>query len=104
MMSLYLGSVRLPAHIFPHFNIKLVTFPRNICLGTFLDRCKTLKSKKELLDSVQKLLNLPLKSYPELDQTEQDLSYLRALYENYQQFIAFDKRYITGIYTWGSVV
>lgn len=51
--------------------------------------------RRQLLDSVQKLLNLPLKPYLELDQTEQDLSYLRALYENYHQFITFDKMLVS---------
>jgi len=41
---------------------------------------------------VQCLLNIPPTPYPELDQTEQDLSFLRALYGNYQQFIGFDKK------------
>jgi len=62
------------------------------CVGSFLDQCEELKTKRALLDSVQHLLNIPLKPYQELDQTEQDLSYLRALYDNYQQFIAFDSK------------
>lgn len=63
-------------------------------LGSFLERCEELQEQHDLLDAVQKLLDIPLTPYPELDQTEQDLSYLRALYGNYQNFIAFDKRYL----------
>ncbi len=59
----------------------------------FLDSCEELKSRKDLLGSVQKLLDIPLTPYPELDQTEQDISYLRALYRNYQHFLIFDKKY-----------
>ena len=66
-------------------------------LGSFLERCERLQEQHGLLDAVQKLLDIPLTPYPELDQTEQDLSYLRALYSNYQNFIAFDKRYMTYI-------
>ena len=62
-------------------------------LGSFLERCEDLQEHHGLLDAVQRLLDIPLTPYPELDQTEQDLSYLRALYTNYQNFIAFDKRY-----------
>lgn len=61
-------------------------------LGTFLERCEELQEQHGLLDAVQKLLDIPVTPYPELDQTEQDLSYLRALYSNYQNFIAFDKK------------
>ena len=61
-------------------------------LGSFLERCEELQEQHGLLDAVQKLLNIPLTPYPELDQTEQDLSFLRVLYTNYQNFIAFDKR------------
>ena len=60
-------------------------------LGTFLERSEELHLQRELLDSVQRLLDIPLVPYPELDQTEQDLSFLRTLYSNYQQFISFDK-------------
>lgn len=63
-------------------------------LGSFLERCEELQEQHGLLDAVQKLLDIPLTPYPELDQTEQDLSYLRALYSNYQNFITFDKRYV----------
>lgn len=59
----------------------------------FLDTCEELKSQRDLLGSVQKLLDIPLTPYPELTQTEQDISYLRALYSNYQHFLNFDKRY-----------
>ena len=61
-------------------------------LGSFLERCEELQEQHGLLDAVQKLLNILLTPYPELDQTEQDLSFLRVLYTNYQNFIAFDKR------------
>ena len=60
--------------------------------GSFLEHCEELKSQRDLLGAVQQLLNIPPTPYPELDQTEQDLSYLRALYDNYQRFIHFDKR------------
>lgn len=60
--------------------------------GSFLEHCEKLKSQRDLLGAVQRLLNIPHTPYPELDQTEQDLSYLRALYGNYQQFLSFDKR------------
>ena len=69
-----------------------IYLPVCLSIGAFLDHCEALKTKRNLLDSVQNLLNIPLKPYPELDQTEQDLSYLRALYDNYQQFISFDTR------------
>jgi len=62
-------------------------------LGTFLEHCEELKSESVLLGAVQCLLNIPPTPYPELDQTEQDLSFLRALYGNYQQFIGFDKKF-----------
>lgn len=62
--------------------------------GIFLDSCEELKGQRDLLGSVQKLLDIPRTPYPELDQTEQDISYLRALYSNYQQFLNFDKRYV----------
>ncbi len=61
-------------------------------VGSFLDKCEELKAKRELLDSVQILLNIPCKPYPELERTETDLSYLRSLYDNYQQFLAFNNR------------
>ena len=61
-------------------------------LGSFLERCEELQEQHSLLDAAQKLLDIPITPYPELEQTEQDLSYLRALYSNYQNFIAFDKR------------
>ncbi len=60
--------------------------------GIFVDSCEELKGRSDLLGSVQKLLDIPLTPYPELDQTEKDISYLRALYSNYQHFLAFDKR------------
>ena len=60
--------------------------------GSFLEGCEELKSQRDLLAAVQKLLDIPPTPYTELDQTEQDLSYLRALYGNYQHFINFDKR------------
>ena len=60
--------------------------------GSFLEGCEELKSQRDLLAAVQKLLDIPPTPYTELDQTEQDLSYLRALYGNYQHFIDFDKR------------
>lgn len=66
----------------------------NFTLGLFLDSCEELKSKKDLLGSVQKLLDIPPTPYPELDQTEQDISYLRALYKNYQHFLIFDKKLV----------
>ncbi len=60
--------------------------------GSFLEGCEELKLQRDLLVTVQKLLDIPPTPYPELHQTEQDLSYLHALYDNYQQFIDFDKR------------
>ncbi len=63
--------------------------------GSFLEGYKELKRERHLLTTVQQLLNIPSTPYPELVQTEQDLSYLHALYGNYQQFIDFDKRYST---------
>lgn len=62
--------------------------------GIFLDSCEELKGQRDLLGSVQKLLDIPRTPYPELDQTEQDISYLRSLYSNYQQFLNFDKRWV----------
>ena len=50
-----------------------------------------------LLESVQSLLTIAVTPYPELDQTEQDLSFLRALYSNYQKFIEFDKRCVVSV-------
>lgn len=61
-------------------------------VGMFLDSCEDLKTKRDLLGSVQKLLDIPITPYLELDQTEKDISYLSALYRNYQHFLAFDKR------------
>ena len=70
-----------------------IVFTINFSLsGSFLEGCEELKSQRDLLAAVQKLLDIPPTPYTELDQTEQDLSYLRALYGNYQHFIDFDKR------------
>ena len=71
------------------------SYNKTVCFahaGYFLEGCEELKSQRDLLVTVQKLLDIPPTPYPELHQTEQDLSYLHALYDNYQQFIDFDKR------------
>ena len=60
--------------------------------GSFLVQCEELKSQRDLLEAVQRLLNATPTTYPELTQTEEDLAFLGTLYSNYQQFISFDKR------------
>ena len=84
----------LPGIRFIYLHLSLYEF-RLISAGSFLDGCEELKSQRDLLTAVQKLLDIPPTPYPELDQTEQDLSYLRALYGNYQHFIDFDKRSVS---------
>ena len=82
-------------------NILLHHFPPSSSSpGTFLEHCAELKSQCVLLGAVQSLLNIPPTPYPELDQTEQDISFLRALYGNYQQFIGFDRKCVMCV-CWG---
>jgi dynein heavy chain len=62
-------------------------------VGYFMNQCKALQIKRELLDTIQKLMNIPLTVYHELKQTQEELSYLSALYSNYQSFISFDESF-----------
>ena len=42
-----------------------------IIKGYFLEQCEELQSRQDLLDAVQKLLNIPLTPYPELEHTQE---------------------------------
>lgn len=53
-----------------------------ISSGQFLDRCEELKQKRELLDTVQKQLNLISNHYGELEHTQEVSEELKLKIEN----------------------
>ena len=48
-------------------------FSPSLSLGYFIEKCEELQRKRDLLDAVQKLLNIPLSPYPELEHTQEVL-------------------------------
>jgi energy-coupling factor transporter ATP-binding protein EcfA2 len=62
-------------------------------LGIFLGRYREFQEKADLLNVVQRQLDMQVTPFSELVRTGEDLAYLNTLYDTYQKFIEFNERF-----------